>query len=145
MPPYFAYVICLMAYLALMAVGLAISLLLFLVPSKRRLAIRLCLAILASLPGILLFQFVVGIPVGALVALVSGCYSAFHPPDWLQWVIGIPTILIIFISLAAASFLGCYTGGRIGWQAGAGMPVKAAVANQMIIRFVFSWFRKGGN
>jgi hypothetical protein len=144
MPPTFAYVMCLMAYLALMAVGLAVCVVLLLVPSKRRLALRLCLAILGSLPGILAFQFFVGIPLGVLLAIVLGFYSAFHPPDWVQWVVGIPTILIIFVSLATASLLGCYTGGRIGWQTGGGVSLRSAITEQRIIRYVLSLFRKRG-
>ena len=144
MPPTFAYVMCLMAYLALMVVGLAVCVLLFLVPSKRRFALRLCLAILGSLPGILVFQFVVGIPLGILLAIVLGFYAAFHPPDWVQWTVGIPTILIMFVSLAAASLLGCYTGSQIGWQTGAGVSLRAAIAEQRVIRHVLSWFKKRG-
>jgi hypothetical protein len=144
MPPTFAYVMCLMAYLALMAVGLAVCVVLFLVPSKRRLSLRLGLAILVSLPGILVFQFIVGIPLGVLLVIVLGFYSAFHPPDWVQWVVGISTIIIMFVSLAAASLLGCYTGGQIGWQTGAGVSLRSAIAEQKIIRHVLSWVRKCG-
>lgn len=144
MPPTFAYVICLMAYLALMVVGLAVCVLLFLVPSKRSLALRLCLTIIFSLPGMLVFQFIVGIPLGVMLALVLEFYSSSHPPDWVEWVIGIPTILIVFVSMAAASLLGCYTGGRIGWQTGAGVSLKSAIAEQRIIRHVLSWFRNRG-
>ncbi|MFZ0826010.1 MAG: hypothetical protein WAO02_01175 [Verrucomicrobiia bacterium] len=144
MPPTFAYVMCLMAYLALMVVGLAVCVLLCLMPSKRRLALRLCLAILGSLPGILAFQFIVGVPLGILLAIVLGFYSAFHPPDWVQGVVGIPTILIMFVTLAAASLLGCYTGGRIGWQTGAGVSLRLAITEQRVIRYVLSWFKKRG-
>ena len=144
MPPTFAYILCLMAYVALMAAGLAVCGFLFLVPSQRRLALRLCLAILGSLPGILAFQFLVGIPLGLLLALVLGFDSTFHPSDWVQLIVGIPTLLIMFVSLAAASLLGCYTGGRIGWQIGAGRSVRAATAEQQVIRFVLSWCSRGG-
>jgi hypothetical protein len=145
MPPTFAYVMCLMAYLGLMALGLAACIFLFfLVPSKCRLAMRLGLAILGSLPGIIVFQFIVCIPLGLLLAIVLGFYSAFHPPDWVQWIIGIPTILVLLVSLLAASFLGCCTGGWIGWQMGGGRSLKAAVAVQRVIRLALSWFSKGG-
>ena len=144
MPPYFAYMQCLIAYLVLMAVALAVCALLFLMPSKRRLALRLCLAILASLPGILAFQFVVGIPLVLLLAAVWGFDAVFHPPDWAQWAVGLPAIVIMFISLAGASLLGCYTGSRIGWQIGGGTPISAAIAEQKIVRFVLSWFWRSG-
>lgn len=142
MPPTFAYVMCLVAYLALMVVALAVCAPLFLVLSKRRLALQLCLAILASLPGILAFQFVVGIPLGVLLAAVLGFYAAFHPPEWVQWAVGIPTIVIMLLSLAAASLLGCYTGSRIGWQRGGGTPFTEAIAEQKIVRLFLPWFIK---
>jgi uncharacterized membrane protein len=131
-----------MLYLAFMVAALAVCALLLLIPSKRRLALRLCLAVLASLPGIFVFQFVIAVPLGVLVAAVLGFYAAFHPPEWVQWTVGIPTALIMYISFAAASLLGCYTGARIAWQTGRGTPFRAASAEQEIVRFVLSWFRK---
>ena len=142
MPPTFAYVMCLTAYLAVMAAALVVSALLFLVPSKRRLALRLCSAIFASLPGILAFQFVVGVPLAVLLAAVLGFYAVFHPSESVQWAVGIPTILIMFVSLVAASVSGCYTGGRIGWQIAGGTPFRAAVAEQRSVQRVLSWFKK---
>jgi hypothetical protein len=142
MPPTFVYAMCLMAYLAAMTIALVLCALLFLVPSKRRVALRLCLAVIASLPGILLFQFFVGIVLGVLLAAVLGFYAAFHPPEWVQWVIGIPTILIMFLSLTAASLLGCYTGGRIGWLIGGGTPPRVAISEQPIFRLILSWLGK---
>ena len=65
-------------------------------------------------------------------------------PEWVQWVVGILSILVMFVSLATASLLGCYTGARIGWQIGAGVSLRAAITERRIIRFVLSWFRKGG-
>ena len=134
----------LMAYLALMAAGLAVCVLLLAVPSKRRLALRFGVAILGSLPGILAFQVVVAIPLGILLAIVWGFHSAFHPPGWFGWLVDLPTILILLVSVAAASLLGCYTGGCIGWQIGAGMSIRKAIAEQKVIRFTLSWFRKRG-
>ena len=93
---------------------------------KRRLGVRLCLAILGSLPGILVCQFAVGIVLGVLLAVLSATYSASSPPDWVRWVIGIPLVLIMFISILAASLIGCYTGARIGWKAGGQMSINAA-------------------
>ena len=141
MPPTFAYAMCLMMYLGVMVAALITSALLFLVPSKRRLALRLCSAILASLPGILAFQFVVGIPLGVLLAALMGIEAVF-PSDSVRWTVGLPTILIMFASLVAVSLSGCYTGGRIGWQIAGGTPFRVAVAEQKIIRYVLSWFRK---
>jgi len=141
MPPTFAYMMCLMVYLTLMGVGLVLSALLFLVPSKRRLALQGCLAILGSLPGILVFQFVVGTALGVLTAAVLGFYAVFDPSDWVRWVVGIPAAVIMQVSFTAASVGGCYTGGRIGWQIGGGTPVRAAIADQKMV--LLSWFRKG--
>ena len=142
MPPTFAYVMCLVGYLALMAVSLVLCAPLFLVPSKRRLALRLWCAIIASLPGILAFQFIVGPILGGLLLAVLALCSAFHYPDWMEWIVGIPTILIIFASFATASFWGCYTGGRIGWEIAGGKPFMEAVREQKIAQLVVSWFRK---
>ena len=142
MPPYFVYVMCLMAYLTAMAIGLVLSFLLFLIPSKRRLAWRYCLAIIVSLPGVFAFQFVVGIFCGVLLAAVLAIYAIFHPPESVQWVIGLPTVLITFASFTAASFLGCYTGGRIGWQLAGGTPFRVAVTEQWIFRVASAWLKK---
>ena len=133
---------CLMAYLALMTVSLALCAPLFLVPSKRLLALRLWCAIIASLFGVLAFQFVVGLILGGLLLAVLGLYAAFHSPDWMQWIVGIPTIIIMFVSLATASFWGCYTGGRIGWETAGGKRFGTAVREQKIVRLASSWFRK---
>ena len=143
MPATYLYATCLMAYLALMAVGLVLSAFLFLVPSKRRLALRLCLGILASLPAMLVFQIAAGIVLGALLAAVLEFYALFHPPESVQWSVDIPTILIMFVSFAAASFGGCYTGAQIGWQTGGGAPFRVAFSEQKAVRFVSLWFRKG--
>jgi hypothetical protein len=142
MPPTFAYVMCLMAYLAAMLIALVLCIPLFLVPSKRRLALRLSLAILASLPGLLVFQFVVGLALGVLLLAVLSFYAVFHPPDWVQWIVGIPTILIMFVSLVAASLWGCYTGGRIGWDMGGGKPFRTTIKQQKVVQLAVSYFRR---
>jgi hypothetical protein len=131
-----------MAYLVVMAAVLVASALLVLLPSKRRLALRLCLATFLSLPGVLAFQLVVGILLGILLAAVLGFEAVFHPPEWVRYVVGIPTILVMFVSLATASLVGCYTGARIGWQIGGGTPVRIAISEQEAVRYVLLWFRK---
>jgi uncharacterized membrane protein YedE/YeeE len=102
-------------------------------------------AILGSLPGILAFQIAVGIPLSLLLAAVLGFYAVFHLSESVQWAIGIPAILVAFVSLLAASVGGCYTGARIGWLIAGGTPCRAAIAEQKIIRYSSSWFRKGQN
>jgi len=125
-----------------MIVALVLCAPLILIPSKRRLGSQLCLAILASLPGVVIFQFAVGLVLGVLLLTTLGFYRAFSSPDWIQWIVGIPTILVILTSLAAASIWGCYTGARIGWQTAGGMPLRTAVKEQKIARLASSWFRK---
>ncbi len=97
MPPTFFYALCLAAYLVAMVCGLLACALLLFVPSQRRTALKVCLAIIASLPGILLFQFVVGIPIGLLLATILACYEIFQPSDPIRGLVGIPTILVIFV------------------------------------------------
>ena len=138
MPPTFVYAMCFAAYLFAMMIALVVCALLFLVPSQRRLASQMCLAILGSLPGVLVFQFFVAIPLSVLLAAVLGFDAAVHPPESVQWLIGIPTIIIMFVSVTAASLAGCYTGGRIGWQLGAGTPLRSAVSGQKLFRWISS-------
>lgn len=87
MPPTFAYIICLIGYVGLMLAALIVCAPLFLIPSKGRLAIRLYLSILFSLPGIFVCQIVAAIPAGLLLGAVLAFYSIAHPPDWVQWTV----------------------------------------------------------
>ena len=142
MPPTFAYAMCLMLYIIGMGIGLAVCLVLLPFPSMRRTALRLAAAIIASLPGVLLFQFVVAIPLGILLGAVLGFYALVHPPDSLQWVIGIPTILIMFLSIAAASLLGCYTGGHVAWRLAGSTPFRVAIVEEPVFRFISRLLRR---
>ncbi|GEM_PF-4195272 len=137
-----AYGICLLAYGALMLVSLAVCGLLFLVPSQRPFALRLCLATLLSLPGVLLFQAAIAVPLGILLVAVLGFYALFHPAEWIQFMIGFPTIVVMLMSLAAVSLFGSYTGGRIGWQMAKGMPFRSAVAEQKIVKYLRTRFKR---
>src|SRR5271169_5656871 len=100
---------CLTCYVVVMIVAFVMCAPLLLIPSKRRLGLQLCLAILASLPGVLAFQFVMAIPLGILLLCATGMHMAFSPPgppDWVQWAIGIPIILVMFVSMAGGSLWG---------------------------------------
>jgi len=142
MPPTFAYAMCLMLYLAGMVVALVFCAVLLLFPSTRRFALRFAAAVVGSLPGVLLFQFVIAIPLGVLLAVVLWSYSLFHSPDTARWFIGIPTILIMFVSVSAASLLGCYTGGHIGWRLAASTPLRVVLADEPVSRFASKLFRR---
>lgn len=133
------------AYLALMLLSFGVCGVLLLIPSTRYLATRLGLATLGSLPGLLFFQIAVGIPLAILLLAVLGFYAAFHPAEWVRWMIGIPTIVVMFASFAAASFMGAYTGGGIGWLVAAGTPVSEAVSEQKIVRYVIARFRRASS
>jgi hypothetical protein len=109
--------------------------------SQRRIGVRLCLAIIASLPGILLFQFIAGIPIGLLLATVLASYEVFGSSDTIRWIIGLPTILLIFVAFTAASVAGCYTGASVGWLVGGGTPVRMALSQQKIPRWIFTRLR----
>jgi len=142
MPPTFAYAMCLMLYIVGMGVGLLVCAVLMLFPSVRRTALRLAAAIVASLPGVLLFQFVVAIPLGILLGAVLGFYALVHPPDSVRWFIGIPTILIMFLTVLAASVLGCYTGGHIAWRLAGSTPFRAVIAEEPVFRFMSRVLRR---
>ena len=146
MPPTFAYAMCLMLYLVGMVAALCVCAVLLLFPSTRQFALRFAAAVVGSLPGILLFQFVVAIPLGVLLALVLGSYSLFHLSDTMHWIIGIPTIIIMFLGVLGASLLGCYTGGHIAWRLAAFTSWRVIVAEEPVFRF-FSrvWQRKRPN
>jgi hypothetical protein len=133
---------CLALYLAGMVVALVLCGVLLLFPSTRRFAIRFAAAVVGSLPGVLLFQFVVAIPLGVLLAVVLGSYSLFHASDTAQWIVGIPTIIIMFVSILAASLLGCYTGGHIAWRLAAFTPWRVVVAEEPVFRFMSTLFRR---
>jgi hypothetical protein len=133
---------CLAAYLVAMVLALVVAAVLLVVPAQRRTGIRLGLAVIGSLPGILLFQFVVGIPIVLLLATVLTCYEFFHPPDIIRWIVGIPTVLVIFASFTAASVAGCYTGGSVGWLLGGGTPLRVALSQQKIPRWIFTRIRR---
>jgi hypothetical protein len=111
-------------------------------PSTRRFAIRFAAAVIGSLPGVLLFQFVVAIPLGVLLAVVLGSYSLFHASDTAQWIVGIPTIIIMFVSVLAASLLGCYTGGHIGWRLATSVPWRVVLAEEPVFRFASGLLRR---
>jgi hypothetical protein len=141
-----AYLMCLMAYLGLMAAVLAVAgWLLCFVPSKRRLALSLGGAALLSLPGMLAFQFVCGIGLGILLALSFAFYAVAQPPDSVQWAIGIPLIVIMLASLAGASTLGCYAGARIGWLVGGGAPFTANRMERKLVQALQELRREVGD
>ena len=142
MPPTFAYAMCLALYLMTMGVGLVICLVLLLIPSMRHTALKLGAAIIASLPGVLLFQFIVAIPLGILLGLVLGFYALVHPSDMVQWIVGIPTLIILFITILAASLAGCYTGGHIAWRLADFTPFRVVIAEEPVIRFASRLFRR---
>ncbi len=142
MPPTFSYAMCLMLYLIAMGIGLAACLVLLKFPSMRRTALRLAAEIIASLPGVLLFQLVVAIPLGILLGAVLGFYAPVHPPDSVQWLIGISTILIMFVTILAATLLGCYTGGHVAWRLAGSVPFRVAIAGEPVFRFVSRLLRR---
>lgn len=117
----------LMLYLALMAASLVLPLILFILPSRRRTGLQLALATIISLPGIFAFQFIAGIVIGTLLAVVLTFYSATNAPDWVRWLVGIPSVLFTLCVFAGASACGCYCGARFGWTIGGGTPLRQAI------------------
>jgi hypothetical protein len=131
-----------MLYLVGMVIALVLCAVLLLFPSTRRFALRFAAAVIGSLPGVLLFQFIVAIPLAVLLGMVLASYALFHPSDTVQWIIGLPTILVMLVSLLAASLLGCYTGGHIGWRLAALTPLRVAIAEEPIFRFVSGFMHR---
>jgi hypothetical protein len=142
MPPTFAYSMCLIAYLALMASGMTLCVPLLWMPSKRHLFRPLALAILGSLPGVLVGQFLVGIPLGVLVGAVLGFYAIVDPPEWVQWSVGLPTLFLVFATVVGASLVGGYSGGRMGWEIGRGTVFTEALCRRKIVRLFLLYFRR---
>jgi hypothetical protein len=134
MSPLFGYIMCLVTYLGVMAVALALCVLLFIPPATRPTALRLCLAIIMALPGMLLMQFIGGLAVGAVLACAYVLGTAFHEPVWL----GVSFVLITLTIFTAATLLGWYTGARIGWDIGGGKPLATAIGDRKIVRFVLA-------
>lgn len=136
MPPTIAYAMCLMLYLVGMVAALFVCIVLVLFPSTRQFALRFAAAVVGSLPGILLFQFVVAIPLGVLLSAVSGLEVFLHLSDTVRWIVSVPMVIIMFVSVLAASLLGCYTGGHIGWRLAALTPWRIVIAEEPVFLFL---------
>ncbi|HMP81969.1 MAG TPA: hypothetical protein PKA41_04595 [Verrucomicrobiota bacterium] len=116
-----------MAYLTIMLAILLISGGLALIPATRSTALKLALAAVCSLPGMLALQFCAGFVAG-IVILVAFCVNAiFQPSEPVQMLLGVHAVLVTFVTVGVASLVGCYFGGRIGWEIGAGKRFGLAV------------------
>ncbi len=78
-----------------------------------------------------------------MLGLVQLVYFAFDYADSVRWAIGIPVIVLMFFSLAAASIYGSYAGAKVAWEVTGGKPLKMALAELMISQRILSWCSKG--
>jgi hypothetical protein len=131
-----------MLYVAGMVVALFVCSVLLLFPSSRRFALRFAAAVIGSLPGVLLFQFIVGIPLAVFYAVVLGSCGLFHPPDTALSNIVLSAVAVVFVSVLVASLFGCYTGGHIAWRLAESTPWRTVVAEEPAFRFAWKLFRR---
>jgi hypothetical protein len=112
MPPTFAYILALTAYVAVACVVWSIAIVLAFPRRTRALAKKIAAGMAGSFPGVFLFQLL-SAPLLALVLLTIGGISYFfRPPD----IVIIVMVLFIVSIPTVASLLGFYTGWRVAWE-----------------------------
>ncbi len=133
MPPWFPYMMALSAYIAAAAVVWSICVLLALLPPTRRLARRLAMSMLASFPGVFLFQ-VVAFPLClALVLLVAAVYWLLGPDSLVADRLMVPALLSSMILFAAASLCGFYAGWSVAWRVSGGADLGSTLRTHRLV------------
>jgi hypothetical protein len=120
MPPWFPYLMALSAYIAAAGVVWAFCVLLALLAPTRRLARRLAMSMLASFPGVFLFQVLASPLCVALLFLVAAVFWLLGPDSSLAERLIMPAIFSSMILFAAASLCGFYAGWSVAWRVSGG-------------------------
>ena len=118
--------IVVMAYLVLLEISSLTAFALSFIPAKRPLSRKISLANGLSLIGIVLGEFLVAILSVVLNAAVLSLYSVINATNSIRRPIGICVGLIMWASIIVASLAGCYCGGRLGWEMGAGHAIQSS-------------------
>jgi hypothetical protein len=138
MPPTFAYILALMAYIAVACVVWSMAIVLAFPRRTRTLAKKIAAGMAGSFPGVFLFQLL-SAPFLALVLLtIGGISHFFRPPD----IIIIALVLFIVSIPTVASVLGFYTGWRVAWELAAGRSARKFLEADRILGPAVRFLRK---
>ena len=136
MPPHIVYAVMLMLYVGVACAVWLFAALLAISPSMRALARRIASGMLASFPGVIMYQ-VFGFPLALLYLAISLLVMAFvQPGDKVTTVVAAVGTLGI---AAAASLAGFWSGWRAGWKLAAGSSVREVVPTDWLIGPVAVW------
>ena len=133
MPPYFLYILALMAYLSVACVVWVMSIILALSARTRPLAKKIAAGMAGSFPGVFMFQ-IIAAPFVALILLpVIGVLQFFHPPDFVVVFVSIPFVVFLISIPLIASLLGFYTGWRLAWELAGGGSVRECLRRDRVL------------
>ena len=129
MPPTFAYILALMAYIVVACAVWFVAIILAFPPRTRALAKKIAAGMAGSFPGVFLFQVICAPLVALVLFTIGGIAHFFQPPGvvlvlLLLFVVSIPT---------SASLLGFYTGWRVAWELAAGRSARTFLETDRVL------------
>jgi hypothetical protein len=133
MPPWFPYLMALSAYIAAAAAVWVICILLAILPPTRRLARRLAMSMLASFPGVFLFQLLAFPFCLALLLLAAAVSRLLGPESTLAGRLVVPAFFAIMALFAAASLCGFYAGWTVAWRVGGGADLGSTLRTHPLV------------
>ena len=142
MPPTFAFIICLCAYLAISVLIFLVAGILSAFKATRRLGIRIAAGALLSFPGMILFQIIV-FPFAIIAMLSAGaCFWLLGSCQELRQYIEISFLLLSVCIFAAGSAFGIYFGYRTAWIVFGGAPWGSVMRSDYVVAFAVAAFQK---
>jgi hypothetical protein len=133
MPPWLPYMMALSAYVAAAGVVWAFCVLLALLAPTRRLARRLAMSMLASFPGVFLFQ-VLAFPLClALLLLAVAVFRLLGPDSYVADRLAVPALFSSMILFAAASLCGFYAGWSVAWRVSGGAELGSTLRTHPLV------------
>jgi hypothetical protein len=138
MPPTFAYVLALVAYLLFACVVWSVAIVLALFQRTRAFAKKMAAAMAGSFPGVFIFQIMSAPLVALTLLMLVGVSHLFHPPEVLIvilafFILSIPTV---------ASLLGFYAGWRVAWELATGRSARASLEADRLLGPIFRCLRR---
>jgi hypothetical protein len=133
MPSWFPYLMALSAYIAVAAAVWGVCALLALLPPTRRFARRVALSLLASFPGVLLFQIAAFPFCLALLLLCAALFWLLGPDSHLADQLSVPVLLSIIGLFALASLGGFYAGWSVAWTVSGGADLASTLRTHPLI------------
>jgi hypothetical protein len=138
MPPYFPYILALMAYIGVACVVWGVAIVLAVPPRTRTLSKKIAAGMAGSFPGVFIFQLVSAPLVALALLIIGGISILFRPPN----VLIILSLLFIISIPVIASLLGFYAGWRVAWELAAGRPARAFLARDRLLGPVVRFLRR---